>query len=975
MTQKNLSCSHFIEGKIKGSPIDYEIIARTSNLSDLVRLKSISSSHRLLEKDAKKGDKAIGVFIDERCEYFVLMQVELAVEDNGNLALDRERAEFKQSHYIFLPIDLVTKEQCSMFRLLNWLGNEPIPYVLKSEDYNLSSLDIPLAQLSEELDRQDEDKVLASLSATDNQGQPLILSALSALFDGKQILFTPDKDNYANFLKSILLLLPAAFRSELAIAMGIIDEERCSKWAKLIIKLNGSPKSKLPENLIWLNRSANQINGHDNKLIRIIKKILENAPDKLFDLLRKLNEITDNVGKLEEPAYLEIVTRLIGILPDELQDEEWNKCLTQVSVNQWNAIIPYLKDEQKGLLVAWQKLGNSIIQNQQDNYNIIVNIFKHLSPHNQLWILQENLINNLSLTEVLVNHNFLQETFLQENAELEKLSKLLFKELVKHKSLKDGWQEAWRFLSSFILKDGKAYFKNEHEKYLTLDAVLAGEITAKDKETFSRFFNTDCVPLIPHLQTIENTNLSKTLKALIPEVDDLLNNLFKERAIALKNLVSLVKLTKMEAEQEDSLYIGFLQNWSLSFKEARPLLVEILKERLSPDKEFKDKSIAQTCEWFKNQEPKLIQIFSNFKTNTKDWTPWNELAQVLYDNPEDQAQYLDDKVGKLFWVEVLQIRLPIIANNSIARGKFLKESAAWQALLNENLSEGKLNSRLGEYALTLTLCLGENDKTNSLNGDLLHYLRESLAKQKQVDEKLGLLITSPSVTKNFNHNDWLKLQYLCWTPGIKLELPPGRPDLTPTEKAELVCQAKKTIKEEEFCTQPEQTWSLLKDCEAWGLNLTERKEILKHANPQGVDVKLLLDILNCDSQQIKLEQNRDLLRLLIQVSPRNELESSERITFFAKMFTNLILSDALDNLAEWLEWLKKESDKQIDIDAIAQSVQNLASLLSSSKSNFYEYLPQLKNCSEKLEQLEFFKESQLINKLVHNKVSKDFPLR
>jgi hypothetical protein len=168
---------------------------------------------------------------------------------------------------------------------------------------------------------------------------------------------------------------------------------------------------------------------------------------------------------------------------------------------------------------------------------------------------------------------------------------------------------------------------------------------------------------------------------------------------------------------------------------------------------------------------------------------------------------------------------------------------------------------------------------------------------------------------------------------------------------------------------------LLKDCEAWGLNLTERKEILKHAHPQGVDVNLLLNIFNCDSQEIKLEQDRDLLRLFIQVSPRDELESSERITFFAKIFNNLILSDALDNLTEWLEWLKKESDKQIGIEAIAQSVQSLPSLLSSSKSNFYEYLPQLKNCSEKLDQLEFFKESQLINKLVHNKVSKDFPLR
>ena len=324
---------------------------------------------------------------------------------------------------------------------------------------------------------------------------------------------------------------------------------------------------------------------------------------------------------------------------------------------------------------------------------------------------------------------------------------------------------------------------------------------------------------------------------------------------------------------------------------------------------------------------------------------------------------------------MLQIRLPIIASNSIAGGSFFKESSAWQALLSENLSQGKLNPRLGEYALTLTLCLGESEKSNLLNSDLFHYLCESLIKQKQVDKKLGLLITSPSITKYFNYKDWFKLQYLCWTPGIKLELPPGRPDLTPTEKAELVGQAQKIIKKEEFYTQPESTWNLLKDCEAWRLNLTERKEILKQANPQGVDVKLLLDILNCDSQQIKLEQDRDLLRLLIQVSPRNELESSERITFFAKMFTNLILSDALDNLAEWLEWLKKESDKQIGIDSFTKFVNTLPSLFSSSKSNFYQYLPKLKYFSDKLNQLGLFDERKLINELVHKEIFKDFPLR
>jgi hypothetical protein len=142
-----------------------------------------------------------------------------------------------------------------------------------------------------------------------------------------------------------------------------------------------------------------------------------------------------------------------------------------------------------------------------------------------------------------------------------------------------------------------------------------------------------------------------------------------------------------------------------------------------------------------------------------------------------------------------------------------------------------------------------------------------------------------------------------------------------------------------------------------------------------VDVNLLLRYLHCDSQQIKLEQDKDLLRLLIQVSPRNEGESNDRITFFAKIFNNLILSDALDNLTEWLEWLKKESDKQIGFDSFTKFVNTLPSLFSSSKSNFYQYLPKLKYFSDKLNQLGLFDERKLINELVHKEIFKDFPLR
>jgi hypothetical protein len=972
--------SQFIYGKIIGGS-SYETVAYTKDLTNLDECQIIANTCSAFFKQEiipKPTNKAFGVFLHK--DKIVLVQASLPFLNNGQFAPDYHNRAFSQYRYVLIPIDMIVEKlKGRTFQLFSWVSRQPTPALKAKLEGNLDYLQIPLDELSQKELQKEVETIQNCLKETDSQGQPWLLSALAAILNNQRVIidYVQDNINPSNYLESILLLLPAKFRGNVAVAMGYLDDTQCG-WAQLIIKFNGTP-NKLSDNLIWLDRRNKNIEGInqntvENALVNDILYPILKTPDRIAKLLETLDKIKGDIGTLENPNYLKIIIQLIPLFPEEQQDDLWKKWLDNLNLQQWEEIIPDIKNDQKALFCGWQNLVNQIDEDSQHCYKLISNLLTYFSIENCLLLLENNLIKNLSLAEKLLNYELHNEICILENAQLKQAIFNVCKAVLNTKSRQVGWQESWKFFQALAL-DKSNIVPNEQEYFNLIDAVVAGEITAKDKEIFFRLFNTAFVPLMPHLQTIENTNLSKTLKVLIPQAADLLNDLFKERAIALKNLVSLAKLTEMEAEQEDSLYIGFLQNWSLSFKEARPLLVEILKERLSPDKEFKDKSIAKTCEWFNNQEPKLIKIFSNFKTNTKDWTFWNELAQVLYDKPEDQAQYLDDNVGKLFWVEVLQTRLPTIASNSIPRENFLKESFAWQALLTENLSQGKLNYRLGEYALILTLCLGESEKTNLLNGDLFHYFCESLIKQKQVDEKLGLLITSPSVTKYFNHNDWLKLQYLCWTPGIKLELPPGRPDLIPSEKAELVRQVQKIIKEEEFYTQPESTWNLLKDCEAWGLNLTERKEILKHAHPQGVDVNLLLNIFNCDSQEIKLEQDRDLLRLFIQVSPRDELESSERITFFAKIFNNLILSDALDNLTEWLEWLKKESDKQIGIEAIAQSVQSLPSLLSSSKSNFYEYLPQLKNCSEKLDQLEFFKESQLINKLVHNKVSKDFPLR
>lgn len=372
---------------------------------------------------------------------------------------------------------------------------------------NLDYLQIPLDELSQKELQKEVETIQNCLKETDSQGRPWLLSALAAILNNQRVIidYVQDNINPSNYLESILLLLPAKFRGNVAVAMGYLDDTQCG-WAQLIIKFNGTP-NKLSDNLIWLDRRNKNIEGInqntvENALVNDILYPILKTPDRIAKLLETLDKIKGDIGTLENPNYLKIIIQLIPLFPEEQQDDLWKKWLDNLNLQQWEEIIPDIKNDQKALFCGWQNLVNQIDEDSQHCYKLISNLLTYFSIENCLLLLENNLIKNLSLAEKLLNYELHNEICILENAQLKQAIFNVCKAVLNTKSRQVGWQESWKFFQALAL-DKSNIVPNEQEYFNLIDAVVAGEITAKDKEIFFRLFNTGASQFCQNINTIQ----------------------------------------------------------------------------------------------------------------------------------------------------------------------------------------------------------------------------------------------------------------------------------------------------------------------------------------------------------------------------------------------------------------------------------------------------------------------------------------
>ncbi|MEC4814010.1 MAG: hypothetical protein SAK29_12160 [Scytonema sp. PMC 1069.18] len=801
--------NHFIHGKFATErDSGYRLVARSADLKDEEHLKRMAEkTYRFWgSKAPEKNTKAVGIFLEEGNKNLVLVKVETAVDERGQEVTSGYRG-FNQLHYIFIPMDLVARHlRGRTFQLLSWMHTQRIP-LFSHFDANLPSLPIPTLKepLPTELNQEEVNKIKRCLNDTNTEGQPLLLLALAALSNDKRLLLTGE--NSVDFVESILLLLPASVRSKVSIAGGTLDEEHCD-WAKLLIKANSSSQGQLVDKLIRLNYSTRKFEGQFDKettfksdYVSLLQSIL-NIPDidAIPLLLKQLDSIDDNNVTLENLAAANIIVRLIEEFPQIFQ-QVWKS----LSVQQ----IQFLKELQQNLHLA-EKL-----------------------------LLEEKLL--------------AQPRHEAENTAILRELITLCKKVVAYKSQQDwqiAWQLATRLATNIIFQDDiTAYFE-------LLDTALSGEVKVED---LYNSFNYKFAPLVVHFEAVKihESNLCKQLQTKQPEVAKLINTLLTQQKTALKALPQLAKLTGMKDPEQDKFYEAALVQWSPFYEDARELLAALIQQSQEMGSYFNRNALEKTSKWFESKKPELSSIFIALSQSSTSWDTWNQLAKALYENQQCCATFLDEIVGTIFPTQVLETWLPVIAEDDDIRRTFCQNSSAWQQLRSHPECFEQLVKAQPEYATTLSRCLRDSNLLNWLNGKLLHYLCIDWIKQKRIDDDLKILVTDPNVTQTFTTQDWLELQYVCWTPGIELDMPSSRPILEVNEKVDLVNQAIKLINN--LYTQPAQTRRLLQDCTFWQLELTQFKDILKGVTNQARDFDLVLEYISSDLAAISPYQDIPLL--------------------------------------------------------------------------------------------------------------------
>lgn len=934
--------SQFIHGKfVSDRASEYQLVACSADLSYETDLKTLAQTHRFWgARPPGRQVKAVGIFLQG--DKLVLVKAETAVDDRAQLAINGTR-EFNQHRYVFIPVTSISALQGCTFQLLSWMYQQSIP-LFQWFNANLQPLSIPCLeeQTSTKYQEGEVEKIEQCLCLKDSDEQkPLVLSALAAVINSKRLLMANDKTASPpeNWMESILLLLPASVRSQISMAVGDLEEQQCS-WAQLIIKVNQPAYLPLPENMIWLNRATKTFEGEfdentfKNQYISYICDHIAKAPETLGQLLQQLDTIADDDITLKSLADPKIIVRLISALPEEQQEEFLKKYISGLNIHKWEVLIPLIikVDYQQGLVFAWKELGKNAISESQQYIPLMLLAWSSL-VNAKLVLLLDELKDNLVLAEILLKQKLLEQPRREtEDTDVERKLILLCKSVVAERA-KPNWLEAWQFATNLATHQ---LFHDEKEAFSLLDTALLGEIPTQN---IYNFFTLKPTSLLPHIEEeqFRQSNLYQQLTTKNQEAAKLLATLLLERNAGLAKLLQIAKLTEMKSTAKDNLYEAFLKTWLPSKENARPLLVAVIKENQNLPNNFSRNEFSQTYTWFEKNQPELKEIFESLQQNPS-WENWDKLAQAVYENSQEQTEFLDSILGNIFPIDVMQKWLPLIVDDENVRKKLIDTSLAWKSLKSQDFNKLVAASQL--YVTTLTRCLrdGDRDRFNWIKGDLLHYLCQTWIKQKRVDEDLKNFVTSPSVTNTFTNNDWLNLQRLSWEPEIELELPLGvNTALTPDLLLSLQNDAKTIV---DRYTRPEQTRRLLNDCQAWGLVLTKQKEILEAVQPQACNADLIMPYLYREDKVINPAKEKPLIGLLLQL----ELHKGEKADvekFSVDVFTQHILPNRDLSAIQW--WRDKATDKQLYNDAFYSAAQKYVHNISIT--DFSKYLTDLKKYS------------------------------
>ena len=694
--------SEFRQGKLVG-PRDsrYGLIAHTTDLTDDSALEKLAQTYSFWGTRPPAGSRwAVGITAE--LNGLMLMKKVPAVDRDGRAAISGDRS-FDISRHVILPKDKVTTVIAAQsFLLFDWILKDPNQ--LQSEvNHNLATPEIPLLEEPSSEPISFSEMLAHSAHIKTAEGEPLLLLALSALLDEKRLLFTFDQASL-DFWKSLLLLLPAASRSEIAIAMGTVDESSC-RWAHIIVKEGSSSTRSRPKNFLKVNLSAQSLEGDwvpkqsHCKYVELLKPLLE-SPETVSELIQALDAANNVELSLTQVAEADLPVGLLlsltKLLPDGYRQERLTQFFAQLSDQAWPMLLPLL-DQAEVRQSAWTQLRRRASAHTEK----VVPWMYQLWPSLEAPVQKDFLAHLSSQPSAHLATAWIQTALLNADPNADPT--------VADVQLAQCWlhlcqsviREKAAQLYQTALEMAKTYAKckifQTSDRFWLIDAVLSGSIPPEEANTV---FNDVLAPLLVKITELEKSHLYQHfLKNLLKRdasLDQVLPLLNDQKIDAISHLPILATLTNMPAAQQDRFYISFLQTLNPTFEQAKGLLERLIEQQqlFQIQEQPTCQALSQTIQWFTDQQPSLGTLITEFQQIQPSWPHLMRLAEIFRDTPEAQIKYADHLVEKYAFTDLVVPAicawLEQINCQSIESSFFQINSKLWKSLSQENVGRSPL---------------------------------------------------------------------------------------------------------------------------------------------------------------------------------------------------------------------------------------------------------------------------------------------
>ena len=939
ITLEKTEYPEFRHGKIESRvELGEQLIGRTPVLPQNISPEDIVIQYSFGNTTPKPKSWAVGLVAIG--EYLMIMKKATIVDSQGRVIICGTRP-FDSTRYLFVPMrSVIDVLSAQTFQLLDWMYRETVP-VQGAIDNNLTfPVVLPLEHQPSEQTQSELASVLwRSLQIEAVDGKPLAILAVEALLSGKRI-FINMRESSTDFWKALLLLLPAACRSEVAVATGTLDESFC-QWAHLILKAGlPSPYSDFPEDLLHLNTTTAEISGKDSAEVKqfeytsILKDVVASfateadSIDSMTRLLQVLDDAKDAELSLlslkQSTLQPRLVSKLAELLPLEQGQALCSKHLAHLKTQEWKKLIQEANLADGGINLVWPQLQRRAIAEPQTLVPLMHRLWSRFEVKRRAAFLDSLTFQKCpGFVEVWISTGLLQPSdFTSVQPEVASAWLRLCQKVIVAKSQRD---------SSAALQTAEVFAKSklfgDRDLIWLFDAVLAVD----DENLFYTVFNQQIACRIASAGSLESSYLYHRFEKYAGK--HFLKLLALDRQETLPLLPDIAASTRMSLEQQDIFYVNFLRTLESTFEQAKTLLDSLIEDKLflQSNERLSSTGLTQTRHWFQTQKPELVGPLTELCQGNPDWNSLMCLARVLHDSPQSAIIYADRLVDRYSLVhvrvEVISDWLNLIIRGEAKRSKLMSSSLTWDSLSSKELSSLAINI---DQALVIPLIrvLVDSQRFGLIAGTLLQRLEQDRSSIYNENSSVLEVVLAPAVTEHYSEADWLAIARITWLHGL-WNYPFQKPQKLSTGSLSRLCTYAKEAAQS--YQEPQQIENLLTDCDAWHLGLSDKREILLDYLPKPCRIPLIARLIYPPSNP-ELDLSDRFQRQLIESLVNKALQTSDDIAQYKRFLGDFAQRITNSNQDNWLAEPTSSPNRDLYVEAFRPVVQRQVETLSRTSN-------------------------------------------